>query len=245
MVASAKTRPLIGLPGRRRKVGHLVGTAESMADVEVDLYYSGYARSVLQAGGLPVHLPLDANPSEYVAHLDGVLLTGGADIEPHRYGAEPDGQGDYEPIRDEFEFTLLGAAIARDLPVLGICRGAQLLNVYAGGTLHQHVPSHARFELAPHIRVHRVTIEPGTLLSEIYGQEQMDVNSLHHQAVATTGPAAVVSAWADDGTVEAIEIEDHPAIGVQWHPEMHNQHELVFDWLIKKASEPAAAGVAR
>lgn len=245
MVAIVKTRPLIGLPGRRRKVGHLVGTAESMADVDVDLYFSGYARSVLQAGGLPIHLPIDANPSEFVAHLDGLLLTGGSDIEPHRYGAEPDGNGDYEPIRDDFEITLLGAAVARDLPVLGICRGAQLLNVYAGGTLRQHVPTHARFELAPEIRVHRITIEPGTLLSEIYGQDQMDVNSLHHQAVATTGPSTVISARADDGTVEAIELDDHPAIGVQWHPEMHNQHELVFDWLVKKASEPQAARVAR
>ena len=171
--------------------------------------------------------------------------TGGADIEPHRYGAEPDGQGDYEPVRDEFEITLLGAAMARDLPVLGICRGIQLLNVYAGGTLRQHVPTHARFELEPHIRVHRVTIEPGTLLSEIYGQDQMDVNSLHHQAVATTGSSARVSARADDGTIEAIEIADHPAIGVQWHPEMHNQHELIFDWLVKKASEPQVARVAR
>jgi len=244
MAASAKTRPLIGLPGRRRKVGHLVGTAESMADVDVDVYFSGYARSVLQAGGLPVHLPVDANPTEFVPHLDGILLTGGADIEPHRYGAEPDGNGDYEPARDEFEITLLGAAIAQDLPVLGICRGTQLINVYAGGSLRQHVPVHARFELAPHIRVHRVTIEPGTMLSEVYGQDQMDVNSLHHQAVDTTGPSIVVSARADDGTVEAIELVDHPAIGVQWHPEMHNQHELIFDWLIKKASEPAATSVA-
>ncbi|MDH5520965.1 MAG: gamma-glutamyl-gamma-aminobutyrate hydrolase family protein, partial [Acidimicrobiia bacterium] len=99
--------------------------------------------------------------------------------------------------------------------------------------------------LAPDIRVHRLTIESGTMLSEIYGQDQMDVNSLHHQAVATIGPSTIVSAWADDGTVEAIELDDHPAIGVQWHPEMHNQHELIFDWLVKKASEPAAARVAR
>ena len=245
MTVVAKTRPLIGLPGRRRQVGQLAGTAPSMAAVDVDVYFSSYARSVLQAGGLPVHLPLDANPSEFVPHLDGLILTGGSDIEPHRYGAEPDGLGEYEPIRDEFEINLLGAAVARDLPVLGICRGIQLLNVYGGGTLNQHVPAHARFELEPHVRVHRISIEPGTLLSEIYGQDQMDVNSLHHQSIASTGPSVVVSARAEDGTVEGIELTNHIAVGVQWHPEMHNQHELIFDWLIKKASEPHSIRVAR
>ncbi len=216
-----------------------------MGDVDLDVYFSAYSRSVLQAGGLPVHLPIDANPSEFVSHLDGIVLSGGSDIEPHRYGAEPDGYGEYERIRDDFEFTLLGAAIARDLPVLGICRGIQLLNVYAGGTLHQHLPEHARFDVEPHIRVHQVHIESGTLLSEIYGQEQLDVNSLHHQAVATVGPSTVISARAEDGTIEGIELNDHPAVGVQWHPEMHNQHELIFDWLVKKASEPSDARSAR
>ncbi len=244
MAAIVKTRPLIGLPGRRRKVGELSGTAEAMAYVDVDVYFSGYARSILLAGGLPIHLPIDANPTEFVPHLDGIVLTGGADIQPHRYGAEPDGHGEYEEVRDEFEFSLLGAAVARNIPVLGICRGIQLLNVYAGGTLRQHVPSHARYDLAPHVRVHRIAVRPGTLLSEIYGQEHIEVNSLHHQAIDTVGPSMVISARAEDGTIEAIELDDHSAIGVQWHPEMHNQHELIFDWLVKKASEPYTAKTA-
>ncbi|MDH3294900.1 MAG: gamma-glutamyl-gamma-aminobutyrate hydrolase family protein [Acidimicrobiia bacterium] len=244
MVASVKTRPLIGLPGRRRKVSELAGTAEAMGDVDLDIYFSGYARCVLTAGGLPIHLPIDANPTEFIPHLDGLILTGGADIEPGRYGAEPDGNGDYEPSRDDYEIALLGAALAQDLPVLGICRGSQLLNVYAGGTLHQHVPTHARYDVEPHVRVHRVLVQPGTLLSEIYGQDWLEVNSLHHQAVDQIGPSTIISGWADDGTVEAIEIEGHLAVGIQWHPEMHNQHDMIFDWLIKKSSEPAAAKTA-
>ncbi len=244
MVASVKTRPLIGLPGRRRKVSELAGTAESMGDVELDVYFAGYAQSVLNAGGLPIHLPIDANPTEFVAHLDGLILTGGADIEPERYGAEPDGNGEYEPARDEYEIALLGSALAQDLPVLGICRGIQLLNVYAGGTLQQHLPSHARYDVEPHVKVHRVTVEPGTLLSEIYGQDLLEVNSLHHQAVDRIGPSTIISGRAEDGTIEAIEIEGHQALGVQWHPEMHNQHELIFDWLVKRASEPQTAKTA-
>ena len=241
MAASTRTRPLIGLPGRRRKVSELAGTAERLGDVDLDVYFAGYSRSVLIAGGLPIHLPIDANPTEYVTHLDGLVLTGGADIEPSRYGAEPDGQGEYEPDRDEYEIALLGAALARDLPVVGICRGIQLLNVYAGGTLNQHVPSHARYDVTPETRVHRVRVEPGTLLSEIYGQDWIEVNSLHHQAVAKVGHLTTVSGVADDGTIEAIELHNHEAIGIQWHPEMHNQHELIFDWLVKKASEPQVA----
>jgi len=241
MVASVKTRPLIGLPGRRRKVAELAGTAEEMGNVELDIYFSGYSQSVLLAGGLPIHLPIDANPTEFVPHLDGLILTGGADIDPRRYNAEPDGNGEYEPVRDEFEFTLLGAALGRDIPVLGICRGLQVLNVYTGGTLLQHVPSHARYDVPPHTRVHRLQIEPGTILSEIYGQDWIEVNSLHHQAVEKVGLDTVVSGRSEDGLIEAIEIEHHQAIGIQWHPEMHNQHELIFDWLIKRASEPAAA----
>jgi len=241
MAARIKTRPLIGLPGRRRKVSQLEGTAEKMGDVDLDVYFSGYAHSVLNAGGLPIHLPIDANPTEFVPHLDGLILTGGADIEPERYGAVPDGNGEYEPSRDEYEINLLGAALAQDLPVLGICRGIQLLNVYGGGTLQQHVPSHARYDVEPHVTVHRVLVEPGTLLSEVYGQDWLEVNSLHHQAIDKVGPTTIVSGRADDGTIEAIEIEGHQAIGVQWHPEMHKRPEVIFDWIVKKASEPQVA----
>lgn len=227
-------RPLIGLPGRRKRIGQLAGFPESLDDLHVDLYFADYARSVLKAGGLPVHLPLDVDASEWIDVLDGVLLTGGADIEPERYGHD-NTSSKTEPHRDEIEFALLGNAIDRGLPVLGICRGLQVVNVFAGGTLNQHVPEHMRYDVLPHEGAHAVTLEQGTALHDVYGDEAV-VNSLHHQTIDALGDRLRISARAHDGTVEGIEMTDAAVVAVQWHPEMMNHDDPVFAWLVERAA---------
>ena len=216
------------------------GFPDSLAHLTLDVYLTGYAASVAAAGGLPVYVPLDVDPLPYLDHLDGVLLTGGADIEPGRYGQEPDGNGHYEPERDALELGLLAGAVAREVPVLGICRGLQLLNVHTGGTLSQDVPPHARYDVDPGQAVHRVAFEPGTVLHRLYGGG-VEVNSLHHQCVDRLGSGLVVSARADDGTVEAVELPGADVLAVQWHPEMRPTAEPVFTWLVERARARRAA----
>ncbi len=226
-------RPLIGLPGRRKRIGQIEGFPASLDDLLVDVYFADYARSVLAAGGVPIHLPLDADPGDWVGVLDGIVLTGGADVEPERYG-HANNASETEPHRDEIEFALLDAAIHNGVPLLGICRGLQVLNVHAGGTLDQHVPEHARYDLTPSDRSHAVSIEPGSALHTIYGDEVV-VNSLHHQTIDDVGPGLRVTARAADGTIEGLELEGGLVIAVQWHPEMMDHADPVFGWIVERA----------
>src|SRR5690606_24414230 len=112
-------RPLIGLPGRRKQIGDIAGFPASLGELHIDMYFADYARSVYPTGGMPEHLPLDADPTDWVHHLDGLVLTGGADIDPERYG-HPNTASDVEPARDAVEFTLYETALADGIPVLGI-----------------------------------------------------------------------------------------------------------------------------
>jgi putative glutamine amidotransferase len=223
-------RPLIGLPGRRKQIGDVSGFPDSLGELQIDMYFADYARSVYTAGGMPVHLPIDADPAEWVEHLDGLVLTGGADIEPSRYGRE-NTASDTEPARDAVEFTLYEAALEREIPVLGICRGFQLINVHAGGTLHQNVPSHARYDLAPSAVAHELTIEAGSILHGLFGGRHL-VNSLHHQTADEIGHGLRIVASAEDGTPEAFEVDDARVLAVQWHPEMMRHDDPTFSWLI-------------
>ncbi len=230
-------RPLIGLTGRRKTAGQIIGTPESLHGLEGDWYLADYARGVLEAGGLPVHLSLDVDPALYVERLDGLLLSGGADVEPCRYGAEPDDHADPpETIRDEYELAILGRAIEKELPVLGICRGLQVLNVFAGGTLHQDVPEHARYDVAPHTLTHAIEITPGSGLERLYGRTH-EVNSLHHQTIDQVGDELIVTA-SHDATVEGLEHARLPILAVQWHPEMLTTRSTdpVFSWIVEQAS---------
>jgi putative glutamine amidotransferase len=231
----SERRPLIGLPGRRKLIGQVEGFPASLHHLHVDVYFADYARAVYAAGGLPVHLPLDADPADWVHHLDGLVLTGGADVEPERYGHDNHASAT-EPDRDELELTLFEAALADDIPVLGICRGLQLINVHEGGTLEQHVPEHSRYDLAPHEESHVVTIAPGSTLQLLYG-DTARVNSLHHQTVGEVGKGLTVSAVAEDGTVEGVEMDGVPVIAVQWHPEMMNLDDPSFVWLVDQARD--------
>jgi putative glutamine amidotransferase len=190
-----------------------------------------YVESVERAGGIPLVLPV-LDPSlveESLACVQGVLLTGGGDVQPARYQAIPTGETrGVDPARDDYEIRLLEVAIADDLPLLAICRGMQVLNVTMGGSLIQHVPTVSHMDhwhLAGREAVHKVKIEPDSHLAEALGTTEVEVNSLHHQAVGEAAPGTRAVAWAEDDTVEAIEVPGSPHIvAVQWHP------ELLEDW---------------
>lgn len=229
--------PLIGLPGRRKRASEVSGFPEMMANSDVDLYMADYARGVIEAGGIPVHIPIDVDPAAVGERLDGIVLPGGTDIDPILYGADPDPELlPLEPERDDLELALLSAALEAEVPVLGICRGIQVLNVHQGGTLHQHVPEHGRFDLPIDSTIHQVSFAEGSTLHELYGLSAQ-VNSLHHQTVADVGHDLTVTARADDGTIEGVEMGDH-VVAVQWHPEMlpTRPTDPIFGWLVDRAS---------
>ena len=198
-----------------------------------------YTTSVVKAGGLPFLVPLDYPLDEISllpAFFDGLLLIGGGDVETERYG------GKYHPavgepclIRDELEIRLARLAYDTGWPVFGICRGAQVMNVAAGGKLYSDIPDQVpevRFVHASplgtprdHI-VHQVSIFRDTLLYRIIGKETLAVNSFHHQAVSEPGKDMRLNARSEDGVPEGIELQGHPfALGVQWHPECMQQYD--------------------
>jgi len=189
-----------------------------------------YLTSLERAGATPRVLDpaVDLLP-EVLDHCDGVLLTGGADVDPVHYGQDPHPTLKLDAARDAYELVLAKAALARDLPVLAICRGVQLLNVAAGGSLIQDIPSQRSSDVAHGQREpltgtpHTVQIHAGTTLAALVGQaatHDLAVNSRHHQAVDRVAPGFIVSATAPDGIVEGIERPGARfCIGVQWHPE--------------------------
>jgi putative glutamine amidotransferase len=231
------TLPLIGLSGRRTHGRRQEGYAQELHHLDLDLYFADYSRAIIEAGGLPVNLPLDVDPALAAQRLDGILLSGGADIDPAHFDAEPHPFVTLlEPERDEFEFALLGQALEHELPVLGICRGLQLINVHLGGTLHQHIPGHSRYDVGSAGIAHSVEIDDGTILGSLYGSTA-DVNSLHHQTVDQLGDGLEVTARAGDGTVEGMESGD-TLVAVQWHPEMMDTRpdDPVFRWLVERSA---------
>ncbi len=188
-----------------------------------------YCDAVIAAGGLPLLLPHNPEQTDgFLDVIDGLVVTGGAfDVDPALFGASVrHATVTIKDRRTAFELAATRGALARDMPVLGICGGQQLLNVALGGTLIQHIPDEVEAPLTheqPNPRTepgHDVRIEPGTLLHDIVGVDSIAVNSAHHQAVRAVGPGVVINAWASDGVVEGIE---HPTkrfcLGVQWHPE--------------------------
>ena len=227
--------PLIGVTGRRKKARDMSGFASNLGHLDADVFLANYHQHVLASGGLPVPIPLDGDPVRYVPHLDGVLLTGGADIEPEHYGQVPDGAGSYEPERDDVELALAHGALAANVPILGICRGMQVLNVATGGTLEQDVPPHSCYDDDPDVAVHRVTFSEHSRLHLLYGASA-EVNSLHHQTLDRLGEGITVTGRADDGVVEAVEMPGRDVLAVQWHPEMRRRVEPVFGWLVKRAA---------
>ncbi|WP_182908452.1 gamma-glutamyl-gamma-aminobutyrate hydrolase family protein [Microbispora sp. H13382] len=182
-----------------------------------------YVEHVERAGGQPVILPPAGEPAELAGRLDGLIIAGGGDIDPARYGSTPAPQTGYvRKFRDNAEFGLMAAAMEAGLPFLGICRGLQVLNVALGGTLHQHLPDvvgHAGHSPAPGTFGRLpVRLSPG--LAKIYGGEDLTPAHYHHQAIDHLADGLEVTARSDDGTIEAVEVTGAAfALAVQWHPE--------------------------
>ncbi len=231
------SRPVIGLTTYREEA------AWGVWHQRADLLHTEYADTVVAAGGVPVLLPPatdDANAAAAViARIDGLIVSGGADVDPARYGAEPhDRTAGWRPDRDAWELALLEAAADADLPVLGVCRGMQVMAVHAGGVLDQHTPDVVGHEQhspgGDEFGDIRVSTEPNSRLASLIGPE-VKVACHHHQSVREA-PGFRFTAYAGDGTAEAMEAPDGRfRIGVQWHPEMRTEQAL-FRGLVEAAA---------
>jgi putative glutamine amidotransferase len=211
--------PLVLVTSIPRSVQTTLGVAMDNATIN-----QRFGALVVAAGGVPIASDTWAEPELLLERVDALILNGGSDIAPDLYGADPHEATDApNPRRDEFELRLARGAMARGLPVLGVCRGMQLLNVACGGTLHQDlgtgggIDHYARAEWDR--PVHEVEVEPGSRLERVFADGRTTVNSVHHQAVDRLGAGLHVTARASDGVIEGIEDEDGRAVGVQWHPE--------------------------
>ncbi|MEU8778317.1 gamma-glutamyl-gamma-aminobutyrate hydrolase family protein [Streptomyces sp. NPDC048606] len=233
-------RPLIGISTYVEE-----STRYNVWDLPTALVPSGYYELVQAAGGTAVLLPPDEpeRAAEVLDRLDGLIVSGGPDVDPVRYGAPRDPRtGPAATVRDGWELALIAAALEAGTPLLGICRGMQALNVALGGTLIQHIDGHVH---TPGVTSwHPVSPVAGTRYGELV-PEVADVPTYHHQAVERLGRGLVVSAYAEDGTVEAVELpeRDRWVVGVQWHPERDKDTRVMASFL-EAAAERSAVAVA-
>lgn len=238
-----KPRPLIGIcsrPGYVDKNTSAIGTF--------------YADAIQDAGGIPIALPhgfgVAAMADEIIERIDGLLLTGGGDITPDGFGGSPYAAGCVAKIsflsaeRDVFEFAAVRAAWDLDLPCLGICRGMQVMNVSFGGTLVRDISElgkghmdHACFERGDEV-IHSVRVKPDSQLHDILGADDVQVNSMHHQAISAIADGGVIDAWAPDGTPEGLEFPERTFfLGVQWHPEQLGNTPQLFNAFVDAAHD--------
>ncbi|GIF18519.1 putative glutamine amidotransferase [Actinoplanes tereljensis] len=206
-------------------------------DLPTALIPNDYVAAVEQAGGRAVIIPPDDRDPDVLRVLDGLLLAGGPDVEPARYGAAPEPLTESRPERDAGEFLLVQRALATDLPILGVCRGMQVLAVAAGGSLHQHLPDvlgHERHRPAPGVYGEQeARFQPGSMIAKLMGDD-VAIHCYHHQGVAEAG-TLTVTGYTEDGLAEAIEDQDRRfVLGVQWHPEVIRDHRL-FGALVEAA----------
>lgn len=232
-------RPLIGVTGRRWS-GDRVQMEARYQKRDFDVHISDFASKVAKSGALPVQIPYESTGRDLIARLDGLLISGGQDVDPSRWGgpAVPDSE-ETDPLRDEYEISLIHDALADGIPILGICRGMQILNVALGGTLIADLPTkeidHQQKGIDVEVETHTVRFLIGSTMFDIYGHEA-PVNTLHHQAVDALGSGLSVTGRAPDGVVEAIELGSRPVVGVQWHPEWRRT-DPIFDWFVDAAAE--------
>ncbi|MGI9021423.1 MAG: gamma-glutamyl-gamma-aminobutyrate hydrolase family protein [Solirubrobacterales bacterium] len=216
-------------------------------DVEVNLSQRTYSREVAAAGAQPILLPateeMTSSPEEVIGLLDALILAGGGDVDPASYGA---GAGEHtanvRPERDAFEMALARAALERDLPLLGVCRGMEVLNVALGGDLVQHLDTTDTHLHTPGTFTdHDVLLEPGSLAARAAGAERISVRSHHHQGLGRLGEGLVVSGRAPDGVLEAVEIPGKTfALGVIWHAEEERDSPLLHSFVAATRAGVAA-----
>lgn len=254
-------KPIIGVTGRRSHGSLTLGRDPRFAGPDTDAFVADFARSIESAGGVPVYLPFEATSPEVLRVMDAVVLSGGQDIYPARWGGHThvdvglsgDPRTDltaYDPDRDCHEIALARDAVDTGVPVLGVCRGTQVLNVALGGTLVPHLEGtgieHVSPAAAPHdgAAEHVVRTVEGSLARKVCGADVV-TNSWHHQALAEPGRQLMVSGQTDDGTAEIVELPGRPVLGVQWHPEWQVTPSPVFAWLVDEAIRACAvpAGV--
>lgn len=218
-------------------IGITTYSGNSEAGIPINAVAEAYIQAVTTAGGVPLLIPIHLTSTALDALLervDGILFSGGGDIQPEIYGGEahPRVYG-IDAERDRIEIHLARALIRRGQPFLGICRGFQVINVAVGGTLYEDIASqhagalkHDYFPGWPRNHLaHSITVQPGSRLAGILGAQEIQVNSLHHQGVRQVNPALMPTAYAPDGIVEAVELTKHPfALAVQWHPEWMQEH---------------------
>jgi len=218
-------KPIIGISS-----SIIVDDLGSFAGYKRAYVNKDYVDAVVRAGGVPLIIPFTTNKEVIISQaqlIDGLILSGGHDINPYNYGQEPSQKiGEIFPERDIYEMILLEESKKRDIPILGICRGFQLINVAAGGTLYQdlslipgNILKHNQVS-NPTLKTHKIEIKKNSFISSIFGKETM-VNSFHHQAIDKVANDFIVVARASDGVVEAIEHKTYKfLVAVQWHPEM-------------------------
>ncbi len=238
-MALSGPKPRIGLTTYRQQ------GQTGVWDTEMAMIPAFYIEGITRAGGLAIMLPpqqlTSAEAKDIVSSLDGLMLCGGRDIDPSRYGQSPHREAE-EPdkLRDSLEEQLLSAAIDADVPFLGICRGAQMLNINRGGTLIQHLPDvvgdnryqkgNAEFTPAD------VEVDKSSILGSLVGEKVSNAALYHHQAIDDLGQGLKITAKSEDGIVEAVELADHPfGVAVQWHPEQTLDDLRIFEGLIEAA----------
>ncbi|WP_344792067.1 gamma-glutamyl-gamma-aminobutyrate hydrolase family protein [Gryllotalpicola daejeonensis] len=213
-------------------------------DVPASFLPKQYLDGVTDAGGIAVLLPPQpasaTDAAEVLSRLDGLIIAGGVDVDPARYGQAPHEKTDApQELRDAWDFALLDAAITAEVPFLAICRGAQVLNVLRGGTLHQHLPDvvgSPRYQLGGGAfnRV-PIEVEPGSAVGELIGEHALG-SMYHHQAIDEVGEGLVVTARSDEGVIEAVELPEVPfGVAVQWHPEEDTADRRLFAGLVDAA----------
>ena len=227
------SRPTVGITAAMENISY-----GAWREVPAIVSPASYVRAVQRAGGRPILLPPDpedaTNPTGVLDLLDALILTGGAgDVDPSLYGEEAHPEtGPIQAARDAYELALVRSAIEKRMPVLGICRGMQILNVAYGGEIEQHIPDtvgHEKHRHTPGVFAdHEVALDPGSVAARAAGAKRSAVKSHHHQGIKSVGDGLLATGWAEDDTVEAVEDPGCPfVLGVLWHPEEDEKSQLI------------------